>query len=467
MKDAINAEDIANFPDANLAESLQRLPGVALDRDNGEGRGITVRGLGSDFTRVRLNGLETLSTAAASDSGTSPNRGRGFDFNVFASDLFSSLEVTKTASASADEGALGATVDLVTGKPLDYKGTKLALSTEDAYYENGGTHNPRIAGLVATQFFDDTIGVSLSGAYSERTSEVDRYKRQAGQSDYEYRGATFAGSCRHRVPASPLPRARLCRHHRQRTVSESRGDRRADRIGPRRLCVAVPGCAVQHSGPLQRFAGAHSRADEHRAAGPRAGAPRPHRRNPVEAEREHQDRPRHGVFEVRSEERRQPDPVRRPESQQHQREFNTARATTPPRPAAARIRPAPRRPRCRSACDGLRRHGGDAGRRVRRPRHDELQHQSEQSRSVRLLQQSGLARVWRRRGVAARTACISATRSSVALASKSSTRTCRKPAMPTISRYATSTGARRRTPRTSPRSSSRHRSKCSRKSPTR
>jgi TonB-dependent receptor len=194
MMDSINAEDIADFPDANLAESLQRLPGVALDRDNGEGRGITVRGLGSDFTRVRLNGLETLSTAAAADSGTSPNRGRGFDFNVFASDLFSSLSVTKTASASTDEGALGATVDLETGKPLDYKGTKLALSMEDAYYENGGTHNPRIAGLVATQFFDDRLGVSFSGAYSERTSEVDRYKRQAGQSDYEYRGSTYAGT---------------------------------------------------------------------------------------------------------------------------------------------------------------------------------------------------------------------------------------------------------------------------------
>src|SRR5690349_22458988 len=194
MKDAINAEDIADFPDANLAESLQRLPGVALDRDNGEGRGITVRGLSADFTRVRLNGLETLSTAAASDSGSAPNRGRGFDFNVFASDLFSSLEVRKTASASTDEGSLGATVDLVTGKPLDYKGTKVAMSLEDAYYENGGTHNPRIAGLFATQFFDDRLGISVSGAYSERTSEVDRYKRQAGQSDYEYRGSTFAGT---------------------------------------------------------------------------------------------------------------------------------------------------------------------------------------------------------------------------------------------------------------------------------
>src|SRR5262249_17936761 len=115
MVDAINAEDIANFPDANLAESIQRLPGVSINRENGEGKDITVRGLGSDFTRVRLNGLETLATTAASDSGTNPNRGRGFDFNTFASDLFQSLEVQKTASAATEEGSLGATVDLITG----------------------------------------------------------------------------------------------------------------------------------------------------------------------------------------------------------------------------------------------------------------------------------------------------------------------------------------------------------------
>jgi iron complex outermembrane recepter protein len=194
MMDAINAEDIADFPDANLAESLQRLPGVALDRDNGEGRGITVRGLGSDFTRVRLNGLETLSTAAASDSGAAPNRGRGFDFNVFASDLFNSLEVRKTASASTDEGSLGATVDLVTGKPLNYKGRRIALSAEDAYYENGATHNPRVAALLADQWFDSRLGFSLSAAYSERDSEVDRYRRQQGQSDFLYRNSAFAGN---------------------------------------------------------------------------------------------------------------------------------------------------------------------------------------------------------------------------------------------------------------------------------
>jgi iron complex outermembrane receptor protein len=194
MMDAINAEDIADFPDANLAESLQRLPGVALDRENGEGKQIVVRGLGSDFTRVRLNGLETLTTTAASDSGASPNRSRGFDFNVFASDLFSSLQVRKTASASTDEGSLGATVDLVTGRPLDYKDRRIAFSAEDAFYENGGTHNPRLAALFADQFFDNTLGVSASVAYSDRTSEIDRYRRQQGQSDYTYRGSTWAGN---------------------------------------------------------------------------------------------------------------------------------------------------------------------------------------------------------------------------------------------------------------------------------
>ncbi|HVL41066.1 MAG TPA: TonB-dependent receptor [Brevundimonas sp.] len=196
MVDAINAEDIADFPDANLAESIQRLPGVSIDRDNGEGRTIVVRGLGSDFTRVRLNGLEALSTAGSNDSGTSPNRGRGFDFNVFASELFNSIRVQKTASAETDEGALGATVDLQTGAPFDFEGQRFAFSLADAYYENGGNHNPRVASLYSNRW--DTpwgeFGVLGSLAYSERNQTTDSYLRSPGQSDYIYRGATFAGS---------------------------------------------------------------------------------------------------------------------------------------------------------------------------------------------------------------------------------------------------------------------------------
>jgi iron complex outermembrane receptor protein len=95
--DVIKAEDIADFPDNNLAESIQRIPGVAINRDQGEGRNITVRGLGPVFTRVRINGIEGLSTAGGADASGGANRGRGFDFNVFASELFNSITVRKSA----------------------------------------------------------------------------------------------------------------------------------------------------------------------------------------------------------------------------------------------------------------------------------------------------------------------------------------------------------------------------------
>jgi outer membrane receptor protein involved in Fe transport len=110
--DVIKAEDMADFPDANLAESIQRVPGVSIARDAGEGRQITVRGLGPQFTRVRINGVEGQSTASGTDSSGGANRNRAFDFNVFASELFNSITVRKTASAETEEGSLGATVDL-------------------------------------------------------------------------------------------------------------------------------------------------------------------------------------------------------------------------------------------------------------------------------------------------------------------------------------------------------------------
>src|SRR3546814_12849387 len=79
--DVIVAEDIAKFPDQNLAESLQRIPGISIQRDAGEGRAITVRGLGAQFTRVRLHGMDTIATSTA---GASANRARAFDFNALA-----------------------------------------------------------------------------------------------------------------------------------------------------------------------------------------------------------------------------------------------------------------------------------------------------------------------------------------------------------------------------------------------
>ncbi len=163
--DSIVAEDIAKFPDNNLAESVQRIPGVTIARDGGEGRQLSVRGLGPDFTRVRLNGMEALATTSGLSSSGGTNRGRGFDFNVFASELFSNITVRKTPSAEVDEGSLGATVDLTSGHPFDYKGFKLAGSAQAGYSDQARKADPRFAGLISDTFADGKIGVLLSAAY--------------------------------------------------------------------------------------------------------------------------------------------------------------------------------------------------------------------------------------------------------------------------------------------------------------
>ena len=170
MVDAVVAEDIGKFPDTNLAESLQRIPGVVITRDGGEGRNISVRGLGPDFTRVRINGQEALSTVGSSDGQGGTNRGRGFDFNVFASDLFSQLLVRKTASADVDEGSLGATVDLRTARPFDYDGFTAAANVQSTYNDNSEAVKPRIAALVADTWADGKVGGLLSFAYTERNN---------------------------------------------------------------------------------------------------------------------------------------------------------------------------------------------------------------------------------------------------------------------------------------------------------
>lgn len=166
--DAIVAEDIGKFPDLNLAESLQRVPGVVITREAGEGRNISVRGLGPDFTRVRINGMEALTTVGAGDQSGGTNRGRGFDFNVFASDLFSQLIVRKTASADVEEGSLGATVDLRTARPFDYDGFTFAASGQASYNAMAEKADPRVAALISNTWADNTFGALLSVAYSER-----------------------------------------------------------------------------------------------------------------------------------------------------------------------------------------------------------------------------------------------------------------------------------------------------------
>src|SRR5687768_9223381 len=154
--DAIVAEDIADFPDQNIAESLQRIPGITITRESGEGRKVSVRGLSGEFTRVRINGMEAI---AATGGEGGPNRDRDFDYNVFASELFNSVVVHKTAEASLDEGSLGAVVDLNTGNPLGGKrGLTIVGSAQASYNDLSKNVGPRLAGLLSWKSADGTFG---------------------------------------------------------------------------------------------------------------------------------------------------------------------------------------------------------------------------------------------------------------------------------------------------------------------
>ena len=189
--DSILAEDIAKFPDLNLAESIQRIPGIALDRQAGEGHEISVRGLSPEFTRVRINGMEALGTAGSSSvQGT--NRGRAFDFNIFASDLFSGITVHKSASADVEEGSLGATVDLSTGHPFDHQGFLFTTNAQMGYNDLSKSGNPRVAAVVSDTFMGGRLGVLFSAAFSVRNTLEEGYSTVRFQNDNTPQSATHS-----------------------------------------------------------------------------------------------------------------------------------------------------------------------------------------------------------------------------------------------------------------------------------
>jgi iron complex outermembrane receptor protein len=181
QKDVIVAEDMAKFPEMNLAESIQRLPGVQITREAGEGRRISLRGLGPDFARVQLNGMEVLGNVdSAQDSRGQRTRDRAFDFNIFASELFSRVEVEKTFQAAQNEGGMAGTVGLFTGRPFDYApGSKGALVGKLGSNQYTKDAQPRVAALLSHNW-DNTFGVLVSVAYSRRKTT------EQGHNTYNY-----------------------------------------------------------------------------------------------------------------------------------------------------------------------------------------------------------------------------------------------------------------------------------------
>ncbi|WP_299176890.1 TonB-dependent receptor [uncultured Brevundimonas sp.] len=175
-QDVIVADDIAAFPDLNLAESLQRVPGVAITRDAGEGRQISLRGLGPDFTRTQLNGMEVLgNTSSGFDNRGSVSRTRSFDYSLFASELFNRVTVEKSYAAEQDEGGIGGTIGLTTARPFDYAASRLVLGAKAQTNSNTDTVTPRVIALASNRWETGAgeFGALVSAAYTR--NDVNEY----------------------------------------------------------------------------------------------------------------------------------------------------------------------------------------------------------------------------------------------------------------------------------------------------
>ena len=162
--DAISAEDLGKFPDQNVAESLQRVTGVAIDRNGGEGQAITVRGLGPQFNTTLLNGRQI-----ATDSG-----GREFNFDVLSADMISGASVYKSARANLQEGGIGATVNVTTRRPFDLPGLRVFASAKAGYEGLSEETRPSGTLLISNTFFDDRFGVLLSASHQKRETQINR-----------------------------------------------------------------------------------------------------------------------------------------------------------------------------------------------------------------------------------------------------------------------------------------------------
>ncbi len=173
--DAISAEDIGKFPDTNLAESLQRITGVSIDRSNGEGSTVTVRGFGPEYNLVVLNGRQ-LPTSMIGDGNSAPGS-RSFDFANLASEGIASLEVYKSGRATVPSGGIGSTINIRTPRPFDKLGLRGSIAVKGVVdtSQNGKKDvTPEVSGIISDTFADGRIGILFTGAYQKRNASVNQ-----------------------------------------------------------------------------------------------------------------------------------------------------------------------------------------------------------------------------------------------------------------------------------------------------
>ena len=172
VMDAISAEDIGKFPDTNLAESLQRITGVSVNRVEGEGSEVTIRGFGGQFNLVTLNGRQMPAADNAANFfglNATPGGGnsRSFDFSNIASEGVRGLQVYKTGRASAPSGGIGGTINVQTIKPLE-AGNQFSVQAKAVDDAGGDSVTPELSGIGSWTNDAGTIGVSAFASYQER-----------------------------------------------------------------------------------------------------------------------------------------------------------------------------------------------------------------------------------------------------------------------------------------------------------
>ena len=191
--DAISAEDIGKFPDTNLAESLQRITGVSIDRKNGEGFQVTVRGFGPEFNQITLNDRSMPSAQLNEFGGL--NTSRAFDMSNIASEGVAGVTVYKSSRADISSGGIGATVDLQTVKPLDTEGFVGSIGAKaimDTTNVDGSDVTPELSGLVS--WSNDTFGIALVASHQERdSSTTGAFTNGWGGISGAYTGTDFLG----------------------------------------------------------------------------------------------------------------------------------------------------------------------------------------------------------------------------------------------------------------------------------
>src|SRR3954468_11853694 len=164
--DAIASEDLGKMPDQNVAESLQRVPGITIDRNRGVGNGVTVRGLGPQFNTVTVNG-RVIATVGA---------GREFDFSILPSELISGAEVYKSPQANLNGASIGATINIKTLRPLEQEaGFRGGASAHGYLAELGDKTTPSAAGYFTCKNDAGRFGVTGVVTYDKREERTDNF----------------------------------------------------------------------------------------------------------------------------------------------------------------------------------------------------------------------------------------------------------------------------------------------------